>query len=270
MQKFTLFLVVFLALVPVYAGTVTLTGTCTQQSQGLINFSLFNSGNDSALLVSVTPHVHAVNSSVYTTNSIGPGQMFSFVVQTAQHNNGSYVYYFSVRYSQTGSVFYAVFPCSTVFGNGTVGSVAMNYSLSYYNTNYTIYVYVHNYENFGIADNISLILPQDFNYITQPFYTVEIPAGGNGTAVLKVRSNATGSYSGAIVSNYLANGTDHASLLNIILTPQSTQQAKSFISLNSLFELFAVLVIALLILLIARAFAKKGPGWMRKHVKESN
>ncbi len=272
MLKLAFLLVLITSVGIAYAGTVTLTGTCTQQlNQNALSFSLHNSGNDSAFDVVVVPVMGSLRGAAYESNSLGPGRTFNFTEPIVQHANGSYAYYFTTSYEQGSSSFDAVFPCMARFGNNANGDIGLGYSVSQDGMNYTVYVSVQNNGSADITDNVSLMLPQSFVYVSQPFELVNASAHGTAGASFTVRSSAAGSYSGAAVSNYQVNGTNIASMISIVLAPEGTAQGPvSGVSVLSLFELSSIIIIVMLLLLIARAIARKGPEWMRNRVKGSS
>lgn len=265
-QRLPFLLAAAIVIGTVAASTVTLTGTCTQQAnRNILNFSLANNGNGTAYNVAVTPVEQGVAGALLPINAISPGHASNISALVANPGNGTFVYYFSVLYDQGASAFYAVFPCFVSFGNAQRGNVSLAYSYSYGNNTYSINVSAYNNGISSISDNISLILPNSFSYVSGESSIVNIPPNGTAYASFRVRDSAPGSYSGAIASDYRYNGTNRANMLDIVLEPVLAEG--SSLPTGQLFELFAVVIVAFLLVLIARAVSRKSIMKMRERVK---
>ncbi len=263
MQKLFLFMTLLL-LGTAYAGTVTLTGTCTQKSgQSTLAFGLLNSGNDTALDVVITPNTRSGQKmSEYAVNSIQPQHSVSIDVQLPPNlENGSYVDYFTVVYGQSDSVFSTVFPCVVNIGESTSGNVLLNYTVSYSGKTDTVNVSAYNKGATGITDNISMILPPSFTYLSPTYAMISISPFGYGNASFKIENNVFGSYSGAVVSEYLAGNASHATMKEIVLV---AQVAHGSMDIYDIFYTGAITLIAVMLVLILRAFA------IRKNQLEKN
>ena len=114
-------------------GTVTLTGTCTSAiltpSSNSITFSISNSGNDSAVGVSVTPVFPGM--SVAATGSsqtlLPPGGILSYLFESSgMPENGSYAGHFYVTYDQGQSQFHAIFPCMVDIGGIATSDITVS------------------------------------------------------------------------------------------------------------------------------------------------
>ena len=259
MKKLFLLSVIIFIFGVSYAGTVTLTGTCTKAlSQNNIVFSLSNSGNDTAYNIHVIPTIYyaQTNSSYYVSPSIGPND--AFVTNVLLQNitaNGTYIDYMTVAYQQGGSVFSALFPCSASFNTQTSSQVLLSKNITYLNGIYYINVTAFNAGKIGITPNISIILPEGFSYLNQNYNKTYIPGLSHQNYIFKVKNNVGGSYSGAVAAQYTDNGLNYGTFLSFVLGQEAiTQKIPGGINF---FYIGIIAVILILIALIIRAAVKK-------------
>ena len=86
-----------------FAGTVVLTGTCASVvKNNTVNFSIANSGNDSAYGLIVNPYISGANViGNYSIARLDPGSTANFAVRLSNITaKGTYVDYFVVDYQQ--------------------------------------------------------------------------------------------------------------------------------------------------------------------------
>jgi len=112
-----------------FAGTVVLTGTCASVvKNNTVNFSIANSGNDSAYGLIVNPYISGANViGNYSIARLDPGSTANFAVRLSNITaKGTYVDYFVVDYQQGSSFFSAMFPCWLEFGVSATSPIYLN------------------------------------------------------------------------------------------------------------------------------------------------
>jgi hypothetical protein len=244
------------------AGTVTLTGSC--RTLGLdsmaMNFTLSNSGNDSAYNLVVTPMLQNVQAqnNVYILDSLGPDSRNTLTVNvTGLTERGVSAGYFITTYQQGTEVFSAVFPCLYAFGNMTQSQILMTPHASIaHNGNATVVMSVYNAGPTTISANVSLILPPALTYIGGRSYQVDVNSGSfkNVTFNLLFKPSLSASFSVASFATYVQGNLSHASLSSFVLSSPSVQQSPFTLIITII---AAVIVIAIIALIISSMMKKR-------------
>ncbi len=261
-MKYLLIVCVILSILSFsYAGTVTLTGTCTQSLIGnTITFNLNNSGDQAAYSVSILPSI--TNATINNTN-------FSELVLNPKNNykiklllsnitgNGTYVNYFKVSYQQSNSTFYAIFPCINNFYTDTNSNISLNTNITEKNNIYYINVTVFNKGSSEKIINVSLMLPDSFSYISSSYNITSIKSNQSKNITFVVKGQpGIGSYSGGVSATYVSDGLHYSSYSTLILLQnQNTISVQPVFNISPIFIAIGVVLFVLLILII-RAFLK--------------
>jgi len=249
----------------VSAGTVTLTGACSRLgiSGNVMNFSLSNSGNDTAFNMIVTPMIQNVQTarSFYAINSLGPKTIETLTMNLTNIDvKGTSAGYFSVAYQQGGDVFTAVFPCLLSFYNVTESPLLIIPRTSTAaNGNTTVLLSVFNAGATAIDANVSLMLPPAFTYKSSKYFQLSIAPyqTANFTFLLRFPSTNQVSYSVAAFASYMQNGLSHASLRTFIIASNPPVPANFSFMLILLAAVVVVAVLALIVFSILRKRGKK-------------
>lgn len=243
------------------AGTVTLTGTCGkyQQSNRTVNFTLTNSGNDTAGQLVITPliqNAELANSSS-TISALGPDStaILNFSI-TGIKERGTSIAFFSVAYQQSTSIFTAVFPCLIALGSATTSQIILGENTTITGKgNATVKLRVINAALTQIDANVSLILPLAFTYLSSKYIPLSLAPGqsANVTFLLGFPQGGASSYSAAATARYSQGNLSHASLVSFVI---NTAPPAS-ISLGSLVIYFIALVLFIVVLLIALSLVRR-------------
>ena len=263
-------LIVAVALVSVMGisdgGTVTLTGTCTSAiltpSSNSITFSISNSGNDSAVGVSVTPVFPGM--SVAATGSsqtlLPPGGILSYLFESSgMPENGSYAGHFYVTYDQGQSQFHAIFPCMVDIGGIATSDITVSSVKQLQNG--SIVVAVDNSGNASLENvSISSYAPEPL-VITPHSLSVSL-APGTSTVVFSMPDKPPegASYVSDFAVSYAFNGVHYASVYtySIGASTASGNGISAYLIKNIVWLLLAVTIAALLVLIAASLLAKRG------------
>ncbi|MEM0200952.1 MAG: hypothetical protein QXD23_00930 [Candidatus Micrarchaeaceae archaeon] len=260
-MKYFIITILILSLIEFsYAGTVTLTGTCSKNiNENFVNFSLINEGNQAATFLKIIPKMQNVtlNKTEYFLSSLTPNKTyftdFFFKNITA---NGTYVDYFNVNYTQSNNSFSAVFPCLESFYTNTDSKILLTKNVTDKNGTYYINITAFNNGNTDKLVNISLILPDDFQFLTKNYTLTKIKNQRNKTIQFIVKTGSKiGSYSGAIIASYDNNNLHFATYQQIIIS----QNQESSTNQNNNFNIFTFLIgiiFIIFLILIIRAFLK--------------
>ncbi|MGA3020652.1 MAG: hypothetical protein ABSD68_01740 [Candidatus Micrarchaeales archaeon] len=237
----------------VSAGTVTLTGSCKTiiSNNATANFSLLNSGNDTAFNLVITPFIVGVQQQqkAYTISSLGPGSEKSIDANfTGIKQSGTYGGYFYAAYQQGSDVFMAVFPCLLSFFRQTQTQVLLSSNTTLgANGDATVRISAFNEGADSLEMLINLVVPPTFTYNGSEHYSLTLAPyqRGNVTFRLKVPSGQA-SYSAAAFISYSKGNLSFASSSTFVIAAQSQTSAK----LSSLIPDLAILAIVIVLILI--------------------
>ncbi|MGC8479440.1 MAG: hypothetical protein ACP5M9_02115 [Candidatus Micrarchaeia archaeon] len=259
MKKFVFILFSVIIFGFVYAGTVTLTGTCTKQlNNNYIIFNLSNSGNDAAYNLNIDPKIsYATSNGHFYISSIGPDSSNNLnITLTNVTAKGTYVNYIVVSYQQSSSIFSAIFPCVDNFFNATQSQLLITKNITVNSPNYLINVTVFNSGNTAQEVNVSLIVPEEFKSISSNYYYENIKPLTKKNVYFNISSLVSGgSYTGFILAAYKSNNLTYSSYQTIIINATSKKTMSSFLNINP-FYLFFVIIIIIFLVLILRSFIK--------------
>ncbi len=210
-----------------FAGTVTLTGTCVSKlnSNNTINFSISNSGTDSAsgLFIQSFPAFSNITTGYYYANQITPEGTAHFAINSSISNSiGTFIYYFIATYQEGTQLFTVVFPCS-VKNSETYSSMAgiSNVSVKDVNSStFRVTGSIYSFSQSRISGNIVLIAPPELKrqgsapvpFSISPYQYSNFTFYGNLQP-----GNST--YSGAVALEYAYNGINYGSLDIISINP---------------------------------------------------
>jgi hypothetical protein len=246
------------------AGTVTLTGSCSQSvvnaSHNYVNFSLINYGNQSASGLIIAPRI--VGAETYNSYAslqyLSPYQNYSTRFYLYNFSEpGAYADAFVVQYSQGSSTFYALFPCLVNVLSATQSLVGIS---SINQTGDRVAVSVVNLQDYPVNVIISSIVPPSFNASPAQEY-IDVGAGSHSKATFNI-SYPTGysaSYAVAFASSYSEGGKHYSSIdtYTVNTSPaKSGATAAGYLFFGGIALIFAVLVVLIVISVIK---SKKGP-----------
>lgn len=261
MKNILLYLISILTLMgSVSAGTVTLTGGCTNQniSGNTISFNLLNSGNDTAfnlILNATIPHARTTQS-VYPLNILGPGANATFEINISNvSERGTSAVQFTLAYQQGTSVFTAVFPCLAPIKNSTVSHLYVSLNKTSVQSGVvSVRVNLFNAGTDTESANVSLMLPPTFSYKSSPVVHVTLAPykTDNVTFSLGIPGGSPASYSAAAVASYSKDNLSYTSLVKFVIDTSASSSGSIFSSLILYAALAVAVVVIVLILLSLR------------------
>lgn len=257
MHRFLPILLISMLVYTAYAaGTVTLTGTCRSNlnQNGSINFSIANSGTESASSV-VLQSYYAFSDKLtgtYSTSQISPDKAALFDINSSIGNNtGSFAYYFLVTYQQGTQLFTVVFPC-VVQNHGAHLSLLGISNVTVQDINSTtakVNGSIYSFSSKSISGNITLILPPELERNGSRISSFAItPYQYHNFTLYSNLPSQNNTYSGAVALEYSSNGTTYSSVYIIKITPYSAgqNQLKGYLVQAAIIAI--IIIIALLIL----------------------
>jgi hypothetical protein len=256
---------VFLAIIGLFlatalstAGTVTLTGTCSQaiinKTNNYATFSLSNSGNQTASNLLIIPQIKGVislnqsESISYLSPNQNQTQKFYFSNFSAP---GSYAEAFVVEYGQGSNTFYALFPCLLNFGNSSKSTVAIEKVTQASNM---LTISVLDLSQSPINISVSTLLPPAFTASPSVQNSLVSPnSAKNFTFNLSYPQFSGASYTIGIAVSYLQNNIHHATLQPYLITFNPSKP--SFLSKYLIFVIVAfglMIIIGLIIVSLVK------------------
>ncbi len=222
---------VILALGLANAGTVTLTGTCNKTSNvNVVNFTLSNSGNDTAESLLLSPMFVSASPAnrTYALSALGPSQSHLFTLPLSNVTaNGGYTDYFILSYEQGTSAFTAVFLCSLDFGAAPASQLYVTTNVTQGTGSDLVNVSVFNGGASAIDSNVTLVIPPAFLYLSSVSSSVRIGPYQTAHVAFNLSLPSSGQefYQGGAVASYTSNGEHYSSLEIFTLSdlPQSAQ-----------------------------------------------
>ncbi|MGC8676563.1 MAG: CARDB domain-containing protein [Candidatus Micrarchaeia archaeon] len=240
-----------------FAGTVVLTGTCADVvKNSTVNFSIANSGNDSAYHLIVNPYISGANViGNYSIARLNPGSAANFAVRLSNITaKGTYVDYFVVDYQQGNSFFSAMFSCWLEFGVSATSPIYLNSYFLYANSSVgLVNVSVMNAGTSLINATISLLVPAYVHVIGAASKQLTLVPGNVSHLQFKIDAKGMDgvSFDGAVYASYSRNGINFATQPSIFtFKPYSSgfsvsklivYGAIAFILLFAIFVLFTAL-----------------------------
>ncbi len=235
------------------AGTVTLTGSCRNNLMpgNVINFTISNSGNDSASNLILIPRVAYAEPTnpVISSAQLKPGSSITYLVPLSNVGvRGSTVASFMLSYEQGASSYFStVFPCMINIGNYTVSEIYQNVNVTRSGNEYMVNATLFNAGPESLDVIVSLLASPAFTYLSAPYLTERVPAYSKRNASFELSAGASADYSGAVAMQYVLNGTSYASLSLISL--EASQPAGNRIIANAPLIGIAMLLVAILVLM---------------------
>ncbi|MGC9157218.1 MAG: CARDB domain-containing protein [Candidatus Micrarchaeia archaeon] len=231
-----------------FAGTVVLTGSCkTLVLNNTLNFSLSNSGNDSAYSVIVNPYISGAQVvGNYSTNLLSPGSTFNFSIKLANVTaKGTYVDYIIVAYQQGTSFFSVFFPCWLEFGVPATSELFVATTPYYVNNSVELVnVTLMNGGEKSVDANVSLLLPPGVHAVGPSHYQLMLSPANTSHLQFKIDIKGLSgvSLTGAVYASYYLNNISFATRPDVFLI--APMPAKHYpISLLILYGAVAIIVI---------------------------
>lgn len=244
------------------AGTVSITGTCSSNllPGNLLNFTVINTGNDTAYGAILSPFISGANpqNNSYPIGSLTPNIYFKTLIPLLEISEmGTYVNYFILTYQQGTSAFTALFPCLTNVGRPTTSGVYLTVNGSSNGGTTTINVSVFNGVRDNFTVNVSALFPPSFQFIGSKSYLVTLgPYQTKQVQFLMKYPAGQASYTGAIAEEYSAGNLSYSSFATVTIL-SSSQQSQT--PLNWVLIGGGVLFAALVLLIIRSALKRKKP-----------
>ncbi|MGI0141053.1 MAG: hypothetical protein ACREBF_00150 [Candidatus Micrarchaeales archaeon] len=237
------------------AGTVTLTASCSTNLQpgNVLNFSIINTGNDTAYNLLFTPMIHGAQpeNQTYTLTSLSPNVKTLIPVELVNRTRtGTYVDSFTLAYQQGTQTFTALFPCMVNLGQPTTSGVYLNVNTTSGNGMATVNVSVFNGVQNDFTVNVSALVPPSISFASAPNYIVQIgPYQTKHVVFALTYPQGVASYGGAIVSHYIYNNLSYSNLVSISIAnaPKNTTGSISTTLIG------ATALVVVVVLLIARS-----------------
>ncbi|MDE1828315.1 MAG: hypothetical protein KGH65_04095 [Candidatus Micrarchaeota archaeon] len=240
------------------AGTVSLTGTCQSNlmSGNILNFTLVNSGNDTAYNLQLSPVLSGAQAEnlSYPLGSLPSDQGATFLIPLTNITvKGTFIDALVATYQQGSNVFTALFPCTVNMGKSTVSAVFLSVNTFSSSGTSIMNVSALNSINTNLTVNVSALFPPSFSFITKPSYLLHLGPYGTQKVQFVVNYPTTqASYTGAIVDHYVYKNSSYASFAPIVVS-QSPPSASTGISP---FLIGSIIVGIAIVLLIARSISK--------------
>lgn len=243
-----------------WAGTVTLTATCSSgfnNGTPYLGLSIMNSGNDSARNMSVLPHFSGLPSNAQSEliPVLQPNQTVNMEFQAGPlRYPGTYAGYFAAAYLQDSQGFSSYFPCTVGFNSSAHGLVYLSVS----NSGGNITATVSNYYQSAVNVSVDNIVPPEFTTAPQN-QTASVPAdGGTERAAFRVGGpqlqNTT--FVGAVEVSYVFAGTHFADVSSYKIGPGARQGGGALAWLP--YTVVGGVVLILLFLVIFSAARRRG------------
>jgi hypothetical protein len=224
------------------------------------NFSLSNSGNDTAFNLVITPFILGVQSQqkTYSVNSLGPSSRINMSVSlTGIKQSGTYGGYFYAAYQQGTEVFTAVFPCLFSFFKQTQSLVIIKSVNTTFgaNGNATVRISVFNEGPDTLKTSVYLVVPPSFSYngTNHPSLDLAQYQTGNATFVGIKVPNGQAAYAAAAFANYSEGNLSYSSLLTFVISAPEQTPGK----LSSVFFYLAVGAIVIVVILLLFSILRK-------------
>jgi hypothetical protein len=262
MNRFALYFISLLFILNVVsAGTVTLTVSCRPISSNstTTNFSLLNSGNDTAFNLVITPFIFGAQplQKTYPINSLGPNSQISMNVSFAGiKQSGAYGGYFYAVYQQGSDIFTAVFPCLFSFFKQTQSQVLISSNTTVgADGNAIVKISAFNEGTDSLETLIQLVVPPTFTYNGSENHSLTLAPYQKGNATFRLKiPGGQASYTAAAFASYSKDNLSYASLSTFVISAQGETSSK----LSTLFfDLVMAAIVIVLLLIIFSIFKRK-------------
>ncbi len=263
MRPYYIALLAFIFLGVAYAGTVTLTGTCTYlQRQGMINFTIANSGNDTAYSMAVIPFIKNARAdpAYYTIRSLGPGQSNESDISLGNITmDGSYVDYFLVGYQQGSQSFFSVFPCMVNFGRTAVSLVQIiGANVTSSQGAYNITAEMINEGHGPIDANVTIILPPTFAFANGSSRVLELAPLKIGYVKFGLEGQGgIVSVQGVISAQYIEGNESYSAMRVISIVPNVLHTSPLIIEMAPILIIVVLVILLAAFIILRRNFRKK-------------
>lgn len=258
-QILLFFLMLFSGLA--FAGTVSITGTCQSNllPGNVLNFTIINTGNDTAYGLTLSPSISGASllNNTYAISSLPPNIKVPILIPLVNIGvQGTYVDSFMLTYQQGTSTFTALFPCLINLGKATTSGIYLSVNASSSSGRGALNVSIFNgvRENFSV--NVTALFPPSFVFSTSKSYTVNLgPYQTKNVFFDFTYPSGQASYAGAVAGSYISANATYSSFAPIIISGSSHASANP---VNLVF-VGGGLVVLLIILLILRSILVKRP-----------
>lgn len=207
-----IFAVAFLLLLgAASAGTVTLSGTCSvaTNNSSSFNFTIANSGNDTASNLVLTPSIFGAkpSNSSYVVQYLGPGSQMTFNISVTNiAEPGAHAVYVTAVYQQgSSSVFTTLFPCVVPLLVPTASQVLLAVNTTIGSSgNEVVTALLHNGGANAADVNVSLVVPPTLTYASPKSYVISLAPYGNANATFQftLPKSQEASYIGVVFASY--------------------------------------------------------------------
>ncbi len=241
-----------------YAGTVSLTGTCSYTTGNpYVNFTLSNNGNEAATNINVAADLSGalVRDKNYYIGLLGSNSLASMSFDLAPIGIGGYAGYFNVSYDQSGTVEDSVFPCMFYFGKETHGRLVMNNTVRENGNVANVDVSVANPTGSDTQIMLQIILPEGVVTPVEEYSGAMINADSSKNFAFELDGvSPEASDTGFIILSYENQSYHFSSISSFVVKGNATTSKSSKISLLPfyLFSSLAIILFALILRIIIR------------------
>lgn len=253
-MKFIASIIAIIAIIGITgAGTVTLTGSCSQSiinsTHNYTTFFLSNSGNQTASNLTIIPRIYGASAhepeALMPYLSPGQNQPENFYLYNFSLP-GSYSDAFVVGYLQGGSTFYALFPCILNIENETHSLVGIS---DVNQTNNVLKFIVFNLGQSAVNVSVSTLLPPTFSSIPESTnITIDPNSKENVTFALSYPGMSGASYSVGLSASYIKNGLHYSVLYPFVIGFYNTKKTlgSSAILVAAAFVIFIIIILIII------------------------
>ncbi|MDE1825740.1 MAG: hypothetical protein KGH61_04260 [Candidatus Micrarchaeota archaeon] len=251
----------------VSAGTVTITGICRNNllPGNVLNFTLLNTGNDTAqnlILSPVLSGAHPQNLT-YPIPSLPPYVNVTTLIKVVNiTRNGSFPDALILSYQQGTSTFQTIFPCIVDIGIGTSSQLYLSTNTLASKGIVLINVSVVNGGAGELDANVSEFLPPQFSPTSPSSYIVDLgPYATKNLLFTAQYPSASASYTGAIGAQYFIDNVSYARMAPIsIVASQPVEKGGTG---------YAILLVAALAIIIIGLIGRSALKKKARHRRES-
>ncbi len=244
-----------------YAGTVSLTGTCSYTTGNpYVNFTLSNGGNEAATNINIAADLSGalVRNKNYYIGLLGSNSLASMSFDLAPVGIGGYAGYFNVSYDQGGTVEDSVFPCMFYFGKETYGRLVINNTVRENGNVANVDVSVANPTSSDTQIMLEIVLPEGIVTPVEEYSGAMINADSSKNFAFELDGIPQGtSDTGFVMLSYGNQSYHFSSISSFVVKGNATASKSSEISLLPfyLFSSLAIILFALILRIIIRDIA---------------
>ena len=252
------------------AGTVTITGICRNNllPGNVLNFTLLNTGNDTAQNLILSPMLSGARPQnlTYPIPYLPPNLNITTLIKVVNiTRDGSFPDALILTYQQGTSTFQTIFPCIVDIGMGTSSQLYLSTNTLASKGNVSINVSVVNGGAGTLDANVSEFLPPQFSPTSPISYFVNLgPYATKNLLFTAKYPISSASYTGAIGAQYFLDNLSYARMAPISIVASQPRDSGGPDYAIALVAAVAIIIIGL----IARSSLKKKGRHHRENKQE--